>query len=314
MNELLLAGALLSLAGALPPGEHTRELQVDGLTRSYIVHVPPRTTEPAPPARMPGTRAEGGSPWPVVLVFHGGRINAKIMQRFCGMNATADHHGFLAVYPNGTGRGESLSFSAGLGGLLFRNKVDDIPYVKALLDDLAQAMPIDSTRVYATGMSNGAMMCYHLARTMPERIAAIAPVAGTMPPDDRPLVRPVPLMHFHGTADALVPWDGPNNRTAKFLRFLPVDDTIARWRKDNRVTQPPARTELPDTDGDGQRVTSTRWAAGPDGADVVLYRIEGGGHTWPGQPARLRLLGASTKDISANELMWQFFSRYQLAR
>ncbi|MCA9117610.1 MAG: prolyl oligopeptidase family serine peptidase [Planctomycetaceae bacterium] len=311
MSGLLLSGLLLAAAaGGLEPGEHTRELQVEGETRSYLVHVPPESVSPALP---PGdSRKQQRTGWPVVLVFHGGHGNARMMQRFCGMNETADRSGFVAVYPNGTGNGRGLSFHAGLGGLLFRNKPDDVVFVEALLADLSRSIHIDSRRVYATGMSNGGMMSYHLARSLPERIAAIAPVAGTMPPDDRPLKRPVPLMHFHGTEDRLVPWDGPNNRTARYLRFLPVDETVGRWRKDNLTVDQLVEQKLPDTDGDGRHVYRTEWAAGENGAPVILYRIDGGGHTWPGRAPRLRLLGDSTLDIPANELIWQFFSQHQL--
>ena len=140
---------------ALGPGDHTRTLQGDGWQRSYLVHVPPQY--------------DPKKPTPVVLVFHGGGSNAEQMVRFCGLNEKADQEGFIAVYPQGTGRFKRLlTWNGGnCCGYAQSNKVDDLAFTRALLDDLAKVANVDAKRIYATGMSNGAIMCYPMAVFLP---------------------------------------------------------------------------------------------------------------------------------------------------
>src|SRR5712691_11431037 len=170
----------------LEPGNHTRSLEVDMRTRTFLVHVP--------------SSYDGKKPFPVVLAFHGGGSNAEQMVRFCGLNETADKHGFIVVYPNGTGRLEKLlTWNGGnCCGYAMRNRIDDVAFTKALLDDLAKVVKVDTKRVYATGMSNGAIMAYRLASELSDRIAAIAPVGGPMGKEKCAPKRPVPVIHFHG--------------------------------------------------------------------------------------------------------------------
>ena len=104
-------------------------------------------------------------------------------------------------------------------------------FIARVLDDLESVVHVDKKRVYATGISNGGMMCYRLAAELSDRIAAIAPVSGTLSIDVAKLKRPVPVIHFHGTADTFVPYNGPNERTAKLLKFKSVEETIAIWAK-----------------------------------------------------------------------------------
>jgi len=286
----------LAQPAPLTPGDHTRTLQVDGQARDYLVHVPP-TYEPAKPT-------------PVVLIFHGAGMNAGMMQRFSGMSGKADEAGFLAVYPNGTGAGPFLTFnSGGVEWQVIKKQPNDVAFVSQLLDDLATVTSVDSKRVYATGLSNGGMMCYRLAAALSDRIAAIAPVAGTMAVNDAQPTRPVPVLHFHGTEDRLVPYGGPDARVPKFLTFKSVDETVATWVKLNGCQPEPVVEELPDTADDGTKATRKTYRGG-NGAEVVLVTIAGGGHTWPGRGAPFLLIGRSTRDISANDMIWEFFSRH----
>ena len=152
-----------------------------------------------------------------------------------------------------------------------------------LLDDLATVVNVDPKRVFATGMSNGAMMCYRLAAELSDRIAAIAAVAGTMAIENCQPRRPVPVLHFHGTKDGLVLFDGPDERIPKNLKFLSVDDTIRAWVKANGCPPTPVIT---DPAGSRRREAGLRkktYGPGREGAEVILYTIEGGGHTWPGR-------------------------------
>lgn len=282
----------------LVPGDYTRMLQVDEQTRSYLVHVPPNY-DPV-------------KPMPVVLIFHGAGMNAVLMQGFSGLNAKADKEGFIAIYPNGTGAGPFLTFnSGGVEWELVKKQPNDVAFVSRLLDDLATVVSVDPKRVYATGMSNGGMMCYRLAAELSERIAAIAPVAGTMAVTEAKPKRPVPVLHFHGTEDRLVPYGGPDQRVSKFLTVKSVEDSVAAWVKLNGCCEEPVVEELADTADDGMRVTRKVYR-GDNGAEVVLVTVTGGGHTWPGRQPPFGLIGRSTRDISATDMIWEFFTRHRL--
>jgi polyhydroxybutyrate depolymerase len=285
----------------LGPGDHTRKLTVEGRERSYLVHVPPKY--------------DPKKPTPVVLAFHGGGANADSMVRFSGLNEKSDEAGFVVVYPNGTGRLERvLTFNGGnCCAYAMNNKVDDVEFTRQLLDDLAKSVNIDPKRVFATGMSNGGIMAYLLASELSDRIAAIAPVAGPMGTETCQPKRPVPVIHFHGTADENAPFKGgKGEKSISSTEFYSVEHSIQAWVKANGCKAEPVVTTIPDRAKDGTTITRKTFGSGKDGAEVVLVVIEGGGHTWPGQEPRLRILGKSTKNISANDLMWEFFEKHPM--
>ena len=193
-----------------------------------------------------------------------------------------------------------------------KDRADDVAYIRAVLDDLATVVKVDPKRVYATGMSNGGMMCYLLAAELSDRIAAVAPVAGTMVIEKANPKRPVPIMHFHGTADTFIPFDGPRKDTPKFIHFKSVEDTIKTWVKIDGCEEKPEIVELPDKAKDGTTVQRKTYGYGKDGAEVVLFVIKGGGHTWPGEKPLVDFIGKSTKNISANDLLWEFFQKHPM--
>jgi polyhydroxybutyrate depolymerase len=162
--------------------------------------------------------------------------------------------------------------------------------------------------VYATGMSNGAMMCYLLADKLSERLAAIAPVAGPMGTETCSPTRPVPVIHFHGTADEFAPYAGGiGRRSISKTNFYSVEHTIAQWAQANRCDPQPSDEELHLGE---TKITRSTFRPAQAGAEVVLYQIHGLGHTWPGRESRFKALGPTTKDIDATEIMWQFFHRH----
>lgn len=281
------------------PGNQFRTITVDGRARSYFVHVPPKF--------------DAKKPTPVVLNLHGAFASAPMQAIFSGMNAKADAAGFVVVYPNGTGIGEGALFwnSFAKPGPS-ANPPDDVKFIAKVLDEVQAAMTVDKSRVFATGMSNGAMMCYRLAAELSDRIAAIAPVSGTLTIDNPTPSRPVSVIHFHGTADKLVPFDGPKNKSQNFANFKSVDETIKTWIKLDGCPDKPVTTKLPDTAHDGTTATRNVYGPGKDGAEVVLYVIEGGGHTWPGRNPILKFLGNYTRNISANDLIWEFFEKHPM--
>ena len=239
-----------------------RTVNVDGLERSYRVHVP---------VGFNNTR-----PTPVVLAFHGGGSNAEQMVSFSGLSQKADQGKFIVVYPNGTGRlPAALTWNGGICcGHAKENNVDDVAFVRALLDDLEQAVQIDHQRVYATGMSNGAILVYRLASELSECIAAIAPVAGTMGIPTCNPGRPVPVIHFHGTADESIPFQGGKGpKSLADINFFSVEHSISAWIKANGCTAEPTVAKLPDHAKDGTTVTIRTHGQGKDGAEVVLVEI-----------------------------------------
>jgi polyhydroxybutyrate depolymerase len=286
----------------LGAGNHMRTLAVDGRQRTFLVHVP-RGYDPEKPT-------------PVVLAFHGAFMNGASMALFSGLSAKADDAGFIVVYPDGVGIGTTfLFFNAFLkpgGAALGNNPPDDVAFTAKLLDDLATVCNVDSKRVFATGMSNGGMMCHRLGAELSGRIAAIAPVSGTLAIEDFHPTRPVPAIMFHGTADTIVPFGGTKAGDHAVLKFKGVDDTVKAWVQADGCQPDPTTTTLPDTAHDGTTVKRHEYGSGKDGAEVVLYEIEGGGHTWPGQQPPVAFLGKSTSNISANDLIWEFFQKHPM--
>ncbi|MBL8990537.1 MAG: hypothetical protein JNJ48_03045 [Phycisphaerae bacterium] len=281
----------------------TRTVKVGTLERRALIYTP--------------RGYDAARPMPVVVAFHGGGGSPEAMINFSGLNDKADEAGFIAVYPYGTGRlpDRLLTFNAGnCCGYAVENGIDDVGFTRALLDDLAREINIDENRVFATGMSNGGIMAYRVASELADRFAAIAPVGGPMGAQTCNPSRPVAVMHFHGTDDASAPFNGGQGVGHPLTRdrpvFLSVQHSLDQWIKANACARPPEVVNLPDAAADGTSVTRTTWGGGKDGTEVVLITINGGGHTWPGREPPLRMLGASTRDISANDLMWEFFQRH----
>ena len=284
---------------SLGPGDHQRKLVVDGRSRNYLVHVPPQYD----PQR----------PTPVVIALHGGGVNAAFTVATSGLNRKADQDGFVVVYPEGTGFGPFLTWNAGgVTGWFGAAQPNDVRFLRSMLDDLECRVNLDARRVYATGLSNGGMMCYRLAAEMSDRIAAIAPIAGTQARDFPLPERAVSIVHFHGTRDNFVPPNGPDATIPSFLTFKSVAETLQIWSAHNGCPLQPTMEPLPDLVKDGTTVQRQTYAPGRAGSEVVYYRIEGGGHTWPGEFSILSLAGRITYDIRANDVMWEFFQQHPL--
>lgn len=296
---------------ALAPGDHRVTLQHGGRQRSYIVHAPPAARE--------------GRPLPVVLNFHGGGGNAESQQKYSRMDLLADAEDFLVVYPDGTGRmaGKLLTWNAGTCcAYSVTNNVDDVGFTLALLADLEARQPVDRRRVYATGLSNGAMMAWRLAVDASDRIAAIAPVAGAKVLKVGRPARPVSVMHFHSVDDPRALYGGglgpPFPMTTSQVFHSAVEPTIREWAA--AVGCPPGARATALLKGEagskeaGHTATRYVWAPCREGVEVVLWKFTGTGHVWPGglQDYFPRLLGPATALVDANLEMWRFFQRFTL--
>lgn len=258
----------------------------------------------------------------VVLNFHGGGGNARAHQDYVRMDALADREQFIVVYPDGSGRLRErlLVWNAGsCCGIAAATQIDDVGFVRALLDDLAARQPYDAARVYATGLSNGAMMSYRLAAELSERIAAVAPVAGSMVVLRFEPARPVPVMHIHSMDDPRALYQGglgpPFPATDSRTLHPAVEERLDQWARANGCGATPAAGERREWKRPGSGVhTATRYSWTGCKAETVLWKLTGAGHVWPGgrRDYLVRLLGPGTQVIDANEEMWRFFSRHKI--
>lgn len=259
----------------------------DGMQRTYRLHVP-----------------SGYHPnqlTPLVLDIHGHGETDLQQEGYSGYSVLADQQNFLVVYPQGVVGPDGKVGWATYGRI--DPTVNDVLFFSDLLTALQQQLCVDAHRIYATGISNGGGMTNLLACQMAGRIAAFAPVAAAIypiPGGCQPS-RPVPYLEFHGTSDPLVAYNGN-----PAIQFLPVMQTMQAWAtRDGCASGPSTFFQQAD-------VTGFQWTNCQGGVIVQHYRIEGGGHTWPGAAIPVPALGATTHTISATLLGWQFFQHYPL--
>jgi polyhydroxybutyrate depolymerase len=282
----------------LGPGDHSRSIMMGEQKRKYLIHIP--------------KQYDPKSPTPIVLALHGAAMDSSMMVWFSGLNAKSDEAGFIVVYPSGTGVGPLRTWNAGgFSDKLADGRADDVAFIGKLLDDLGTVVTVDEKRIYACGMSNGGMMCYRLAAEMSDRIAAIAPVAGTIAIEESNPKRAVPVMHFHGTNDKIVPFEITKKNMPPFMKLKGVEESVQIWVKLNGCNQEPTIDTI-SKEGDEFKVTRSCYGGGENDSEVVSVVIEDGGHTWPGQKPPVGFIGKSAMNISANDLMWEFFKKHPM--
>ncbi len=314
---------------AVDGGRTDEELDGAGPTRAYRRYVP--------------AGYDAATPAPLVVDLHGLTMTNELESALTGFEDLADDEGFVVVTPQGLGDIPFWNFiSAGIA-------TDDVAFLGDLVDRVGADLCIDTSRVYASGISNGGLMSSALACRRPDVFAAVAPVAGvTFLPgcEDGP---PVSYQAVYGTADNVLPYDGglggnlqgflssnpldassatPDEQQDRIssITFAPVDETLANWAERNGCAAEPDEERVSD------EVVRRSWPDCDGGAEVVLYVVEGGGHTWPGTPlltdraaaddataqadtatgGLASVAGQTTDDISATALAWEFFERHQL--
>lgn len=278
------------IEGSLPHG---------GLTRSYFLLVP--------------TSYQVGQPAPLVLALHGGGGDAdRMCQLQGGINELAEDEGFLVVCPQGVeqhwndGR-QTQRYRA------HRESIDDVGFLLALIDHLAASYTLDLSRVYATGMSNGGMMSYRLACEAGQRLAGVAAVIANLPADlDCRPVSPIPVMIMNGTEDPLMPFDGGQVRffRQELGEVLSTAQTAEFWAEVNHCSPAPAPVPLPEqAPNDGTRIARQIYADCDPAGRLVVYVVEGGGHSWPGGPqyAPRWVIGPTSREGHAGQAIWAFF-------
>jgi polyhydroxybutyrate depolymerase len=278
-----------------------------GADRWYVRHVPPAH--------------DGTHPVPLVVDLHGYSEGADVHVLMSQLGPFGDTHGFATITPQGSG--EVPHWDTGT------RSADHVFLVDAI-DDTERALCVDLARVYVDGWSNGAMMASALVCSLADRIAAVAPVAGITALDGCTPSRPVPVVTLHGTADPFVSFDGgygpavadlpagngqtlgevfaSTSTTATTDALPPIPDVVAAWAARNGC-DPDGTTATIAPD-----VARVSYACPPD-ADVDFYRIDGGGHAWPGSAfsaAISSIVGYTTMAIDANTIMWDFFQAHPL--
>ncbi|MGH9456628.1 MAG: alpha/beta hydrolase family esterase [Thermoanaerobaculia bacterium] len=259
----------------------------DGLRRTYLLHVP-RGLDPARPV-------------PLVISLHGGALRPGWQRRIDGWTHLADRHGFLVVYPAGRS-----------GGPRHWEMDDrDLRFIAGLIDHLASQYPVDRSRIYLSGFSNGGNFAYVLSCALDDRVAAIGMVGAAFlfnSPGCR-TSDPVPMISFHGTEDRAALYRGGSSFATRGV-VLPAVPAFTernarrigcRERDDARLSA---------------NVTRTAFTGCEENAEVVLYSIEGAGHIWPGghRMKETRLTGKPSDEIDATATMWEFFSRHPRPR
>jgi polyhydroxybutyrate depolymerase len=280
------------------PGDYTFSLTHDGLERKYRVHVP--------------STYDSARPGAVLVALHGGGgdMNYQASDEHYGLISKSDREGFIAVFPNGYSKHSSGRFATWNAGACCGeardNKVDDVGFIKDVVAHVRQQLNVDRNRIFATGMSNGAMMSYRLACELSDTFSAIAAVAGTDGTMSCQPKRPISVLHIHAKNDDHVLFNGgagPNafRDSTKVADFTSVPATVAKWVKMNHCDATPKRVlEKPGA-------YCERYSSCDSGTKVELCVTDTGGHSWPGGTKRRGSEPASTA-ISADDVMWEFFT------
>lgn len=260
--------------------------------------------------RVPRGLSATSAPVPLVVVLHGGGGHAENAELMTGFTALVERERIIVVYPDGSGRFRDrlLTWNAGhCCGFAMERAVDDVGFIAALLDTLAARYPVDPRRIYATGMSNGAMMSHRLGRELAHRFAAIAPVVGALFGDEPPARGPVSLLAINGLLDKSVPAAGgpTGGRSAREWDGTPTRPNLFQgeyWARANGCALEPAREE---------RGALVRWRhACPEGRGVEVLQVRDNGHAWPGGQRGSRLGDAPSTALDATAAIWAFFKAH----
>jgi len=259
----------------------------DGITRSYRIHLPPNF--------------DPQESLPLVFNLHGFTSNAFQQEAYSEMNTVADSARFIVCYPDGIGAAWNV-------GWAFGSTADDIGFISSMIDNFAENYNINTSRVYSCGMSNGGFMSYHLACNLPEKIAAVASVTGSMVPGSLAecMADPArPIMEIHGTEDFTVPYEGSNNVA------LPIETVVSHWLSANECLLVSDTTDYPDINtGDNCTASRIDYTDCAEDKMVSLIKVFNGGHTWPG--ASITFIGTTNQDFNASSTIWNFFNRFSI--
>jgi polyhydroxybutyrate depolymerase len=257
------------------------EIAIDGLSRPYRVFVPP-TLDRSRPA-------------PLVVVLHGGNGSIDDIVRATLFDREAAEGGFIVAYPEATMKAWNAGTCCGSAP---RRNPDDVGFIGRVLDELLAGYPVDPSRVFLTGVSNGAMMAYRFACEHADRVTAVGSVAGAVVHPGCQPSRPVSVLEIHGTDDPLIPYlggkpDAPE--AAGSAPYTATRDMARQWADWNGCpAAAPPRVDGP--------VTTESWGGCRNGSAVSLVTVQGGGHIWFASG-----LGPANGALDATATIWRFF-------
>ena len=274
-------------ASANPGGSSTQTISVGGVERTFHVYRP---------AKLPAAA-------PLVVMLHGGFGSGTNAEKSYGWDAQADSAGFVVVYPDGLNK--AWNTGGGCCGQSGRNGVDDVGFISQMVATIEKEIPVDTDRIYATGISNGGIMSYTLA-CQTTIFAAIGPDSATQL-GGCPSPAPISVIHIHGTADKTIPYNGGEGEGTAHINGPAVPALNATWRATDSCSAPNITTA---------GAVTTSIASCPGGRAVELITIAGAGHQWPGAKANKvaeKLLGTDPPStaLNATKVIWQFFSQHR---
>lgn len=285
--------ALLTFAPLAAQADSDETIAASGVNRTYVLHVPAHV---ASPARL-------------ILAFHGQGMSGATEARYTGLDALSDRFGFVVAYPDGLNQGWNDGIPGG------NNTADDVGFARALVAHLSAQYHVTSEHVFATGMSNGAIFLYRLACDRSSPMAAIAPVAGTMPANvltGCEAIHNISVLEIAGTADPIVPFNGGPLTAGGTKRgnLVSFDISLGYWAGNSYCDMRAIVTTLPPiAPPDGTRVKRYVYRACASGTAFVGYAIVGGGHALPGggQYAPKSVIGTASNQLQASLEIVKFF-------
>jgi len=304
-----------SIAVADEPTLSSSSMEYGGYNRTWEYYVP--------------TSYNGSEAVPLVFSFHGLGSSGQAQEQLTSFANLAEQEGFIVVYPDATNipgthpilpllPDNTIQWNlGGPGSLQYHYDVDDLGFIAELVDLFKSTYNIDASRVYATGMSNGAMLTYYVSMMLPGMFAGFAAVCSPMTLNlfepymdfDLDVGCPVTVILMQGTLDPIVPYDGLEDATGS------VNQTIDYWIGSDNTTTGPVETVWGPTEGDSTVVTRYVYSGGTNGTEVVLYKVQGGGHTWPGGPqyAPEFMVGKVSTHINGSEHIWDILKEHALS-
>jgi len=266
-------------------------LEFGGQKRFYFVYLPKNYSN--------------SREFPLVIYLHSYGASAEGELNYTMLHQVADTNNFVMVFPSG-----KYNWNSGIGDLddYAPPDLDDVGFIKELIELLSNTYSLDLDRVYATGYSNGGFMSYKLACELSDQIAAIAPVGGGLAVstfESCDPKRPIPIMHIHGTGDAYIPIEG-------LPGMLSIEETMNYWIEFNECNEM-AMELIEDSElTDNSTVEMNAYTECNGGSEIIFYKVIDGGHTWPGAGYAGYPAGNTNQDINASLEIWNFFKDYKL--
>ncbi len=292
------------IQNSLSSGNHNLTMIVDRLERTYILHVPPAAREPMP----------------LIVVLHGTYGTGRKMQFGLGFDPYANQRGFYVAYPDAyqkPGERETARWNDGRGTLESSYAgIDDVKFIVSMVDEIAAKVPLDKSRVFVTGASNGGMMTYRLGCETSGVFAGIAPVIGNIPEpifDSCNPSAPLNFLAINGDSDPFVPFNGGDvcadtpSRLCEGGWVKSQPESLAEFAAANGCELAPQSVTLPTLVNDGTSIEEQTYANCAGGVGVKAYIVHNGGHTWPPRESQVEAGGQATANLDATPLIVEFF-------